>query len=85
VRRRHWPSILGSQPAVSASINEIFNVTTHNTVLSGSGLAQLFRFLVMKLNYPDSNSRFDMCVIFMTNYSFSRMRHFYLQRVALGD
>jgi hypothetical protein len=36
------------------------------------GLAQLIRFLVVELNYSDSNSIFDMSVIFITNYSFSR-------------
>jgi hypothetical protein len=36
-----------------------------------SGLAQLVRFLVVELTHPDSNFRFDMSVVFMTNYSFS--------------
>jgi hypothetical protein len=35
------------------------------------GLAELVRFLVVELIHPDSNFRFDMSVIFMTNYSFS--------------
>jgi hypothetical protein len=35
------------------------------------GLAQLVRFLVVELIYPDSNFRFDMCVAFTANYSFS--------------
>jgi hypothetical protein len=38
------------------------------------GLAQLIRFLVVKLIHSDSNSRFDMCVVFTTNYSFSGRR-----------
>jgi hypothetical protein len=49
------------------------------------GLVQLVRFLVMKLIHSCSNSRFDMCVIFMTNYSFSRGRCPCRQRCALGD
>jgi hypothetical protein len=36
-------------------------------------LVQLVRFLVVELIHPVSNSRFDICVIFMTNYFFSRM------------
>jgi hypothetical protein len=38
------------------------------------GLVQLVRFLVMELTHPGSNPRFDMCVIFTTNYSFSERR-----------
>jgi hypothetical protein len=39
-----------------------------------AGLVQLVRFLVMELTHTCSNSRFNMCVIFMTNYSFSGSR-----------
>jgi hypothetical protein len=35
------------------------------------GLAQLVRFLVVKLTHPDSNHIFDISVAFTTNYSFS--------------
>jgi hypothetical protein len=35
------------------------------------GLAQLVRFLVVKLTHTFLNLRFNMDVIFMTNYSFS--------------
>jgi hypothetical protein len=35
------------------------------------GLVQLFRFSVLELMHPVSNSRFDMYVTFTTNYSFS--------------
>jgi hypothetical protein len=35
------------------------------------GLAQLVRFLVVELIYPGLNSRFDICVVFTTNYYFS--------------
>jgi hypothetical protein len=35
------------------------------------GLAQLTRFLVVKLTHSDLNLRFDMDVAFMTNYSFN--------------
>jgi hypothetical protein len=35
------------------------------------GLAQLVRFIVVKLIDPDSNSRFDMDIAFTANYSFS--------------
>jgi hypothetical protein len=34
-------------------------------------LAQLVRFLVMKLIHSGSNLRFDICVTFITNYSFN--------------
>jgi hypothetical protein len=34
-------------------------------------LVQLVRFLVLELIHSGSNSRFDMVVVFMTNYSFS--------------
>jgi hypothetical protein len=32
------------------------------------GLAQLVRFLVVKLTYPDLNHRFDILIIFTANY-----------------
>jgi hypothetical protein len=35
------------------------------------GLAQLVRFIVVELIHLDSNTRFDMCVVFTTNYSFN--------------
>jgi hypothetical protein len=37
-------------------------------------ITQLIRFLVVKLNYSGLNFRFNMCVIFTTNYSFSGRR-----------
>jgi hypothetical protein len=37
-------------------------------------LAQLIRFLVMELTHSGLNPKFDMCVVFMTNYSFSERR-----------
>jgi hypothetical protein len=59
-------------------------------------LAELVRFLVMKLTHLGLNSRFDMCVAFMINYSFSGRRHpidtdtllvtdFVNLKIALGD
>jgi hypothetical protein len=36
------------------------------------GLDQLIRFIMLKLTHPGSNSRFDICVVFTTNYFFSR-------------
>jgi hypothetical protein len=38
------------------------------------GLAQLIKFLVVKLIHPDSNLKFDICVVFIVNYSFSGRR-----------
>jgi hypothetical protein len=35
------------------------------------GLDQLIRFLVVKLIYSNSNSRFNICVTFTANYLFS--------------
>jgi hypothetical protein len=29
------------------------------------------KFLVVELTHPDSNLKFDMCVVFTPNYSFS--------------
>jgi hypothetical protein len=48
-------------------------------------LAQLVRFIIVELNHPSSNSKFDMGVTFMTNYFFSGRRCLRRQRVALGD
>jgi hypothetical protein len=42
-------------------------------------LAQLVRFLVMKLIHPDSILRFDICVPFTANYSFSGRRRLHRQ------
>jgi hypothetical protein len=47
--------------------------------------AQLVRFIVLELIQPDLNIRFNMCVIFMTNYSFSMKRCLRRQRDAFGD
>jgi hypothetical protein len=47
---------------------------TQGMKLSQSGLPQLVRFLVVKLNHLGSNPKFDMRVIFMANYSFSGRR-----------
>jgi hypothetical protein len=49
------------------------------------GLAQLVKFLVVKLTHPCSNVRFDMCVVFTANYSFSGRRRPRRQRCALDD
>jgi hypothetical protein len=49
------------------------------------GLAQLVRFLVVELNHPGSNPRFDMGVAFTANYSFSERRRPRRQRGAIGD
>jgi hypothetical protein len=49
------------------------------------GLAQLVRFLVVKLTHSGSNLRFEIGVIFMTNYYFSWRRRSHRQRDALGD
>jgi hypothetical protein len=48
-------------------------------------LVQLVRFLVVEITHPDSNSRFNMRVVFMTNYSFSGRQRLHQQRDALGD
>jgi hypothetical protein len=47
-------------------------LATEKIYRSRVGLAQLVRFLVVELNHPDSNSKFDMSVAFTANYSFSR-------------
>jgi hypothetical protein len=49
------------------------------------GLAQLVRFIVVKLIHLGSNTRFDMSVTFMANYSFSERRRPRRQRDTLGD
>jgi hypothetical protein len=43
------------------------------------------RFLVVKLIHPGLNFRFDICVVFMINYSFSGRRRSRRRRDALGD
>jgi hypothetical protein len=48
-------------------------------------LAQLIRFLVVKLINSDSNPRFDMSVAFTANYSFSGRQYPHRQRCAIGD
>jgi hypothetical protein len=48
-------------------------------------LAQLIRFLVVQLNHLSLNPIFDMCVIFMTNYSFSGRQRPRRQRDVLND
>jgi hypothetical protein len=42
--------------------------------MSRVGLAQLVRFLVVKLTHPGSNPKFGMSVTFTANYSFSGRR-----------
>jgi hypothetical protein len=49
------------------------------------GLAHLVRLLVVELTHPDSNPRFDMCVAFTANYSFSERRRPRRQQYALSD
>jgi hypothetical protein len=49
-----------------------------------SGLSQLIRFIVVELTHSGSNYTFDMNVALTANYSFSRRRHLYQQRDALG-
>jgi hypothetical protein len=34
-------------------------------------IVQLVKFLVLELTHPDLNPKFDMCVVFTVNYSFS--------------
>jgi hypothetical protein len=49
------------------------------------GVAQLIRFLVVKLTHLSSNPEFVMGVIFTANYFFSGRRRPRRQRGALGD
>jgi hypothetical protein len=39
----------------------------------------------MKLIHPDLNSKFNMGITFMANYSFSGRRHLHRQRATLSD
>jgi hypothetical protein len=48
-------------------------------------LAQLIRFLMVELTYPGSNPKFDMSVVFMTNYFFSGRRRPHRQRGTLDN
>jgi hypothetical protein len=48
-------------------------------------LVQLVRLSVVELIHLNSNPRFNMCVVFTANYSFSGRRHLHQQRYALGD
>jgi hypothetical protein len=64
---------------------DIINTFPVNIFWSRVGLAQLIRFLVVELIHTDSNTKFDMSVIFMTNYSFSGRRVLRRQRDDLSD
>jgi hypothetical protein len=48
-------------------------------------LAQLVRFLVVKLTHLGSNFIFGMSIVFTPNYSLDGRRHYCRQRDALGD
>jgi hypothetical protein len=70
---------------LSSPLNSV-SLSTRKLKLSRRvGLAQLVRFLVVELTHPDLNPRFDMCVIFMVNYSFSGRQRLHRQRDALSD
>jgi hypothetical protein len=49
----------------------LFTGFLNSDVLCRVGLAQLVRFLVVELIHSDSNSKFNICVVFTANYSFS--------------
>jgi hypothetical protein len=49
------------------------------------GLAQLIRFLVVELTHSGLNHRFDMCVVFTANYSFSGRQRPHRQWGAVSD
>jgi hypothetical protein len=53
------------------------------SLCSRVALATLVRFLVVKLTYSILNLRFDMDVVFMSNYFFSGKRRHHQD--ALGD
>jgi hypothetical protein len=61
------------------------NNKTKTEGVSRVGLAQLVRFIVVELIHLGSNTRFDMSVAFMTNYSFSERRRPCRQWYTLGD
>jgi hypothetical protein len=48
-------------------------------------LAQLFRFLMVELTHINLNPRFDMGIVFMTNYFFSGRRRPHQQRDDLDN
>ena len=60
-------------------------LATEKIYRSRVDLAQLVRFLVVKLTHPGLNPRFDMSVAFTANYSFSGRRRLRRQGDALGD
>jgi hypothetical protein len=49
------------------------------------GLTQLIRFLVVELTHLDLNSKFDICVVFTSNYSFSGKQRSYQQLCVIDD
>ncbi len=55
---------------ISLSSQHPILLTQHVSFFSRVGLAQLVRFLVVKLTYSGLNSIFDMSVIFTANYFF---------------
>jgi hypothetical protein len=54
-------------------------------LLKSLGLAQLIRFLVVKLIHSGLNTRFGMSVTFTANYYFSMRRRLRRQRCTLSD
>jgi hypothetical protein len=64
-------------------IKWLFTLCERNT--GRVGLSQLVRLLVVELTHPVLNTTFDICVVFMANYSFSESRRIRRQRVALDD
>jgi hypothetical protein len=69
-----------------ASSSNFYVVSASKIIYSSRvGLAQLIRFLMVELTYSGLNFRFNMCVIFMANYSSSGRRCLRRQRDALVD
>jgi hypothetical protein len=60
-------------------------VSSEYEMCCGVGLAKLVRFLVMEVTQLGLNPKFDMCVIFMANYSYSGRRRPRRQWGVLSD
>jgi hypothetical protein len=85
-RKRSFVCVFGwdVQPPGPYVLNPVFMITFSFVPLI-YGLAQLVRFLVVKLTHICSNPKFNIGVIFEANYSFSGRRHPRRRWGALGN
>jgi hypothetical protein len=66
-------SLVNPLECLNTSLNSS-RIQAYVTLYRRVGLAQLVRFLAVELTHPSLNPKFDMGVIFITNYFFSGRR-----------